>query len=160
MGSSWMGRWGGRRSGAFALRTPKALAFADAIMPRQIAMAAYASIAGLDKRRGHRCTLVRAMLEHQPPAGGEVRAGVANQVVQSLETGVARRQCRTRLMAKRSERRVVHADVGGVADDEFELAARERREPVAGQKLQLQKAESPGVGAGDLQGRDGQIGGG
>jgi hypothetical protein len=89
------------------------------------------------------------MLEQQPCAPLEVLRGRANDAPQVREPVIACRECDLRLESQRLEDGIGAADVGRVAQHQFEAAAGERREPITGQELDVVRMELGGVVARD-----------
>src|SRR5689334_13740621 len=102
-------------------------------MAGQIGVRAYVSEAAAHKSVAHRAGLGRAVLQDEPAAGFQVRAGLRNDLLDRLESGGARNQGDFGLEAADSggEVGVAARDVGRIRGDDVETPARERREPAA-----------------------------
>src|ERR1700756_536668 len=108
------------------------VALRRALVAGEIAVRAYVTEAGEDKRLPRLRALRSAVLEQQPARARQVHGCAADDRAKAREPIRTRGERGPRLVreARRRHGRIVRGDVGRVADNEIEALARERLVPV------------------------------
>src|SRR6201984_654839 len=107
------------------------LSFRHTLVTGKITVRAYRTEARGDKLAPHLRRLVRAVLEQQPAARGEMPGRRARDDTQAAERIRAGREGEARLVREHAARqeRIVRGDVGRVAQEQIAALIRERLEP-------------------------------
>jgi len=118
------------------------------------------SEAGVGEESAHGGTLVESVLDQQPTARREVRAGTSGDEAEIIEAVGAGDQRRARFEAQVAgvEVRIARGDVGRVRKHEVEAAPGKRRPPRAFGEIDIAKTTPLGVRARDGECRDAGLG--